>query len=56
MCPVDMPEHNQIFGDLGFKVTARLTDHVARGSEFVGVQLWHKRLSQQSAPRLPSFI
>lgn len=56
ICPVDMPETNQVLSNLGFKVTARLTDHVVRNDDFVGVQLWHRRLSNQSAPRLPSFI
>lgn len=53
---IDWALSNQVFVDLGFKITARLTDHVTRGHEFVGTQLWHKRLSNQSAPRLPSFI
>ena len=53
---VDDAMANQVYADLGFKVTARLTDHVSRGDDFVGVQLWHRRLSTQSAPRLPSFI
>lgn len=56
MAPVDAPLVNQIYSDLGFKVTARLTDHVTREEDFVGVQLWHKRLINNSAPRLPSFI
>jgi len=56
ICPVDVPSTNQVLSNLGFKVTARLTDHVTREEEFVGVQLWHRRLANQSAPRLPSFI
>ena len=56
LAPVDAPLCNQVYSDLGFKVTARLTDHVTREEDFVGVQLWHKRLMNQSAPRLPSFI
>ena len=56
LAPVDAPLVNQVYSDLGFKVTARLTDHVTREEDFVGVQLWHKRLMNQSAPRLPSFI
>lgn len=56
LCAIDWPLCNQVFVDLGFKVTARLTDHITRDHEFVGAQLWHKRLSNQSAPRLPSFI
>lgn len=56
MCPVDSAAPNQVLSTLGFKVSARLTDHVVRDGQFVGVQLWHRRLSNQSAPRLPSFI
>lgn len=56
LCPVDYAPTNQAFADLGFKVTARLTDHVTRGENFVGLLLWHRRLSSQSTPRLPSFI
>ncbi len=51
-----MPLVNQIYADLGFKVTARLTDHLTRGDDFVGTQLWHRRLTNQNTPRLPSFI
>lgn len=56
ICPVDNAASNQVLSNLGFKVTARLTDHVSRGEAFVGVQLWHRRLSNHAAPRLPSFI
>jgi hypothetical protein len=56
LCPVDAPMCNQVFAELGFKVSARLTDHVTRDEDFVGCQLWHRRLSSQSSPRLPSFI
>lgn len=56
LCPVDAPLCNQVFSTLGFKVTARLTDHVTRDDEFVGVQLWHRRLTNSNSPRLPSFI
>jgi len=56
LCPVDAPLCNQVFSTLGFKVTARLTDHVTRNDEFVGVQLWHRRLTNSNSPRLPSFI
>jgi len=56
VCPVDNAPTNQVLSNLGFKVTARLTDHVTRGESFVGVQLWHRRLANTSAPRLPSFI
>ncbi len=56
LCPVDAPLCNQVFSSLGFKVSARLTDHVTQDEEFVGVQLWHRRLSTSNSPRLPSFI
>jgi hypothetical protein len=55
-CAVDAPLSAQVYGELGFKVTARLTDHVTRGAQFVGAQLWHRRLTHQPSPRLPSFI
>lgn len=56
LCPIDVPLVNQVYADLNFKVTARLTDHLTREDDFVGVQLWHRRLSAQNTPRLPSFI
>lgn len=56
LCAINMPLVNQVYADLGFKVTARLTDHLVRGEEFVGAQLWHRRLSNAATPRLPSFI
>jgi hypothetical protein len=56
LCAIDIPLVNQLYADLGFKVTARLTDHLVRGEEFVGAQLWHRRLSNAATPRLPSFI
>lgn len=46
----------QVVANLGFKVNARLTDHIVREDGFVGAQLWHRRLSPASAPKLPSFI
>ncbi len=54
--PVDAPLFNQVFATLGFKVSARLTDHVTRDEEFVGVQLWHRRLTPTTTGRAPSFI
>jgi hypothetical protein len=53
---VDWAQSSLLYSDLGFKVTARLTDHVIRGHDFVGTQLWHRRLSPSNAPRLPSVI
>jgi hypothetical protein len=52
----DMIPSQQVIANLGFKVSARLTDHLVREDEFVGAQLWHRRLSPASAPKLPSFI
>ena len=48
----DWVQSNQLYADLGFKVTARLTDHIIRGHDFVGTQLWHRRLSASNAPKL----
>jgi len=45
MVPSDDPLANRLFAELGFKVTARLTDHIVREGEYVGIQLWHRRLS-----------
>jgi len=56
LCAVDWPLSNQVYAELGFKVTARLTDHVTRGDDFIGAQLWHRRLASAPTPRLPSFI
>ncbi len=56
LCAVDWPMSNQVYSELGFKVTARLTDHVTRDDEFIGAQLWHRRLANTPTPRLPSFI
>lgn len=56
LCAVDWPMSNQLYAELGFKVTARLTDHVTRDEEFIGAQLWHRRLANTPTPRLPSFI
>ncbi len=56
ICAVDAGLSSQVYGELGFKVTARLTDHLVRDNEFVGAQLWHRRLISTNAPRMPSFI
>jgi len=57
LSPVDDELCNQVYATLGFKVTARLTDHVVKPSgDFVGIQLWHRRLTSSNSPRLPSFI
>lgn len=52
----DMLPSQQIVANLDFKVTAKLTDHIVRGDDFVGVQLWHRRLAINSAPKLQGFI
>ncbi len=49
---VDWALSNQLYADLGFKVSARLTDHIIRDHDFVGTQLWHRRLSASNAPKL----
>ena len=56
VCAADMIPSQQVIANLGFKVSARLTDHIVREDAFVGAQLWHRRLSPASAPKLPSFI
>jgi hypothetical protein len=56
LCAADSGLSSQVYVNLGFRVTSRLTDHIARGPEFVGVQLWHRRVGTTSTPRLPSFI
>jgi len=56
LIPADWQPSQQIIANLTFKVTARLTDHIVREDGFVGAQLWHRRLSASSAPKLPSFI
>lgn len=56
LCPADWEHSSRVYGNRGFKVTARLTDHVTRDDGYVGVQLWHRRIAGVSTPRLPSFI
>lgn len=52
----DMLPSQQVVANLGFKITARLTDHIVKGDDsYVGGQLWHRRLSQNTGPKLPSF-
>ncbi len=56
LCAADWALSSQIYVNLGFKVTSRLTDHIVRGEDYVGVQLYHRRVGSTSGPRLPSFI
>ena len=56
LVPADAPLTAQVANGLDFKVTARLTDHLVRDDEYVGVQLWHRRIAAANNPRLPSFI
>lgn len=51
VCPADCALSNQIYSELGFKVTARLTDHLTREDEFVGAQIWHRRINPANAGR-----
>ena len=51
LCPADCALSNQIYSELGFKVTARLTDHLTREEEFVGAQVWHRRITPVAAGR-----
>ncbi len=52
----DLIPSQQVFANLGFKVSARLTDHIIRDDLYVGAQLWHRRIATTATPRLPSFI
>ncbi|MCA9718604.1 MAG: hypothetical protein H6713_05070 [Myxococcales bacterium] len=56
LVPADWTLTAQLYNALGFKVSARLTDHVVRDDGFVGAQLWHRRLSTAAAPRLSSIL
>jgi hypothetical protein len=56
VCAADWALSSQIYLNLGFKVTARLTDHIVRDGDYVGVQVFHRRIGSTSGPRLPSFI
>ncbi|MBK7830551.1 hypothetical protein [Nannocystis sp.] len=38
------------------QVTARLTDHITREDEFIGAQLWHRRLVHLPTPKLSSIL
>ncbi|NVB40157.1 hypothetical protein G6O69_20085 [Pseudenhygromyxa sp. WMMC2535] len=51
----DMLPSQQVIANLGFKVTAKLTDHIVREDAYVGGQLWHRRLAANSGPRLSNF-
>ena len=56
LCAADWTLSNQVYNELGFKVTARLTDHITRADEFVGAQLWHRRLANIATPKLSSIL
>jgi hypothetical protein len=56
LCAADWTLSNQVYGELGFKVTARLTDHITREDEFIGAQLWHRRLVHLPTPKLSSIL
>jgi hypothetical protein len=56
LCAADWALSGQVYGNLGFKVTAQLTDHITRPEGFIGAQLWHRRIASANTPRLPSFI
>jgi hypothetical protein len=56
LCAADWTLSNQIYGELGFKVTARLTDHITREDEFIGAQLWHRRLVHLPTPKLSILV
>ena len=56
LCAADWNLSSQIYGELGFKVTARLTDHITREDEFIGAQLRHRRLVHLPTPKLSSIL
>ncbi len=53
--PVDVAPANELFATLGFRVTGRLTDHLVRGSDYVGAQIWHKRVVHTQTPKISVF-
>lgn len=54
---LDSVEGTGVYNPLGFKVSAKLTDHLVRpNGEYVGAQLWHRRIGTSNVPRMPSFI
>lgn len=55
MVPVDWKLSAQVYSELGFKVSARLTDHVMRQNDFISIQLWHRRIGKNVQPKLPEF-
>lgn len=55
LCAADWLLTSQVYGELGFKVTARLTDHLTRDEEFVGAQIWHRRIGGSATPRAAGF-
>ncbi len=55
VCPVDVPALNELYATLGFKVTGRLTDHLVRDKDYVGAQIWHKRVVHTQTPRISVF-
>jgi hypothetical protein len=56
VCAAGWTLSTRVYGELGFKVTAKLTDHLASGSDFMGAQVWHRRLSTPQTPRLASLV
>ncbi|MGB1699157.1 MAG: hypothetical protein ACPHRO_04320, partial [Nannocystaceae bacterium] len=53
----DSVDSATVYNSLGFKVSAKLTDHIVRpDGEYAGAQLWHRRIGTSNVPRMPSFI
>ncbi len=46
-CHADDDLANLVFSELGFRTTARLANHIARGEDLVGVHVWQRRLSNR---------
>lgn len=49
LAPVEWAWASQVYLNEGFKVTAKLTDHVSLNDNYVGVQLWHRRVGAPPA-------
>ncbi len=52
LVPADDLLSSQAYYELGFKVTARLTDHIFRGDAYIGAQIWHRRITVPVAQKM----
>jgi hypothetical protein len=53
-CHADDELANVVFAELGFRTTARLANHLARGEDLVGAHVWHRRLSERVLRTVPT--